>query len=617
MRPLLPLVLALAAAGAEPAATIRVDAARVLHTRTRSPVGINVNYLMDADARRPAGSRPLAAALREARVAWLRYPGGDKSDNLLWTVSAEGRPMTPADPVPSPLRPRLADPAHWPGASALARADGTLAHPVLDFDAFIALCHEVGAEPVVVVAYDEAREISGRDTAPTMAELIASAAAWVRYANVQRGWRVRDWSIGNEAWFKKTLTAEAYVGHVRAFAAAMRAQDPTIRILAHGNDRAWFAAVGACDAADIVDVHDYPMWEYRRGYDEFRARGIGMGKIAEAASHAGRRPLQVTETNAIDWGPSLGAGGWENDNDLGHALAVVEMLGGYVAHPRVEAFQLWNTRWIDNPVPLPPTATDLVDARRSAWRREGAVEPLDGSGPEAIALGGAGGSAKAMVSQVFAVPGTGGGTLSLRASASAAEPWSGAGIDYLDAAGAKIGGASLALRTGPPRMHRLAFAAPAGTDRCQLWIYAGAGVRVELHEVLVDDGTRGSVNDALLPDNAWTPVGQALRLWGEAVGDRVLAIEVEGPVRAWAVRDGEAGEVRVIALNREPSPVAVRLEVAGFAPRWPGSRTALGGTPPDGVRAAPSAPAPVAGEGGATTLTLDPWSATVLRLQPR
>src|SRR5690606_8713792 len=69
----------------------------------------------------------------------------------------------------------------------------------LDFDEFMAMCQNVGGVPVIVVCYDAMyKTMTTNGTRPTRAQLITSAAEWVRYANITKGYGVRYWAIGNE-----------------------------------------------------------------------------------------------------------------------------------------------------------------------------------------------------------------------------------------------------------------------------------------------------------------------------------------------------------------------------------------------------------------------------------
>ena len=65
---------------------ISLDVGAVVADTSRRQIGVNTNYLVDDDANRASALRGLADALREAGVKYLRYPGGEKSDGLLWSV---------------------------------------------------------------------------------------------------------------------------------------------------------------------------------------------------------------------------------------------------------------------------------------------------------------------------------------------------------------------------------------------------------------------------------------------------------------------------------------------------------------------------------------------------
>jgi len=156
--------------------------------------------------------------LREARLPILRWPGGNFSSGYHWRDGV--------GPVDS--RPTRRNPA-WEG----------LEYNLFGTDEFLAFCRIVGCEPLICV--------NGGDGTPE------EAAAWVEYCNgtpdtpmgrlrAQNGhpepYRVRYWEIGNELagrWQVGWTTPGGYADRYRRFAAAMRAVDPTIRLLACGS----------------------------------------------------------------------------------------------------------------------------------------------------------------------------------------------------------------------------------------------------------------------------------------------------------------------------------------------------------------------------------------------
>ncbi len=86
-----------------------------------------------------------ADALKKMEVKYLRYPGGNKSDLYLFS-----------EPPYENAQPALARSGRGAVYNERVIKDyKDYKFDVLDFDEFIALCREVGAEPLVVVADDE------------------------------------------------------------------------------------------------------------------------------------------------------------------------------------------------------------------------------------------------------------------------------------------------------------------------------------------------------------------------------------------------------------------------------------------------------------------------------
>jgi len=65
--------------------TVTVDASNVLKKLTGKENGINLDYLMDGSYLSPAVST--TQALKNIHAKLLRYPGGEKSDNYLFSVA--------------------------------------------------------------------------------------------------------------------------------------------------------------------------------------------------------------------------------------------------------------------------------------------------------------------------------------------------------------------------------------------------------------------------------------------------------------------------------------------------------------------------------------------------
>jgi len=126
-----------------------------------------------------------------------------------------------------------------------------------------------GIEPVLQIPYDDGRFSTG------------TAAALVRYINIERGLNVRYWSIGNEPNQKYSFnnTAEKIATYFRQISVAIKAVDPTIIVTGPdlsfydtsimrplttpgGRDdiTGWYVAPGQKKRyyVDILNFHTYP-----------------------------------------------------------------------------------------------------------------------------------------------------------------------------------------------------------------------------------------------------------------------------------------------------------------------------------------------------------------------
>jgi len=360
-----------------------VDTSRVRAKVNPRALGVNLDYLVDDDRNRPAGSRPLVAALKELGVRVLRYPGGDKSDSYLWSRP----PYDRADPAPA-----VSGDWDWPAMDkSLMMPDRRTwkTHP-LDFDAFMMMARSAGAEASIVVAVDSGFQIAdAHHEAVPMDRLIRTAAEWVRYAKA-KGFPVRCWEIGNES--NTQVGARRYAETALAFAKAMKAADPEARLGAVGE---WGENVGGKDREaglkepwnrvvletagpylDYLIVHDYPNWGWKSyaGYLDrdpdftgaIRGTGAAVRRWAPEKDR-GRIRVALTEYGAIDYMK----GSWANVSDLGHALLLANMIGQYLGEPSLDFATMWNTRWAK---PQEPTAVHDV------------LDPVNGLTPTGMAL---------------------------------------------------------------------------------------------------------------------------------------------------------------------------------------------------------------------------------------
>lgn len=313
---------------------VRVEVDRVLRTGADRVVGVNLNYLRDLDVNRVGGGESLEGALKGLGARWLRFPGGEKSNFHRWAVA----PYEKAGP----------ESLEWYASVAGAR---------MDFDQYMAVVRRVGAEPYVVVGFDP----TGRSKRSRQ-EWVADAVAWVRYANVTKGYGVKFWEVGNENWMEGKLGPVETAEVVREFAEAMKKVDPTILVGASGKGgvEAWWRPFlagegqkrGAGEVIDFVSISLYNAWEWK-GY-EYWLKNPETDLIGEVRrtlavvdrfvpeGKRGKIGIVVAETNSRDYSKD----GWAATNTLGHGLVTFETLARLSAEPRVKSAMVWTTRWV-------------------------------------------------------------------------------------------------------------------------------------------------------------------------------------------------------------------------------------------------------------------------------
>ncbi|GAA1286688.1 cellulose binding domain-containing protein [Saccharothrix xinjiangensis] len=184
------LVVAGPAAQADPDVTVTVNTRAGLEVVHEAAIGVN-HAIWDTHL----GSDAVADLLKDAGVKAMRYPGGSYSDIY-----------------------------HWEDHTA----PGGYVAPNTDFDTFMGGVRRAGGQPIVTANY-------GTGTPE-------EAAAWVRYANVEKGYGVEYWEIGNEnygnghygsGWEADEHPDKSpayYATLVRDYATAMKAVDPTIKV---------------------------------------------------------------------------------------------------------------------------------------------------------------------------------------------------------------------------------------------------------------------------------------------------------------------------------------------------------------------------------------------------
>lgn len=214
--------------------TVTVNARAGLAIVPDTALGVN-----DAVWDSQFGTTATSDLLKAAGVRMMRYPGGSYGDIYHWQDNT---------------------------------APGGYVAPGTDFDTFMASVRRVGAQPMLIANY-------GTGTPE-------EAAGWVRYANVTKGYGAKYWEIGNENYGNGHYGADwepdnhadksptAYADGVIAYADAMKAVDPTVRIgavltmpanwpdglVGGGDPGTWNQTVLSLAGSkiDFVDLHWYP-----------------------------------------------------------------------------------------------------------------------------------------------------------------------------------------------------------------------------------------------------------------------------------------------------------------------------------------------------------------------
>ncbi|THH39972.1 T9SS type A sorting domain-containing protein [Neolewinella litorea] len=334
------------------AVTVRTDA--VLNDVTDLPLGLNLNTLTDAQGNRPADAEPLAAAINRTGVRYLRFPGGEKSDIYAWAAPPYNDPSTSYLLRQSERDWPSNDPDFWDLSA------GKWANNNYNFDQFMADCRATGAEPVVVVAFDGMYlPANNGGTSLTREQALEMAVAWVRYANVTKGYNVKYWELGNETWNGTTYAGRhpgfsTYGRDAAEFARAMKAVDPSILIGINGATFSDFdLALKECAAeVDFLDVHTYPAYGFT-SYDQYISNQLNPNSIVNVAQQAidavpdaavrDKLFIVMTETSATGYQLSSE---WDAGNNLGQALANFDILMQMIQDSRVRFTQFWNSRWI-------------------------------------------------------------------------------------------------------------------------------------------------------------------------------------------------------------------------------------------------------------------------------
>ena len=212
----------------------------------RGTVWIDQLSLMPADAAPGGVRRDVFEKIKLLKPAFIRWPGGNVAQDYHWSWG-----VGPRD-----------ERVTWTNLSWKNEPEPS------DFgtDEFVAFARAAGAEPSITV------NVEGRGAT------VEEAAAWVEYCNGPATTKfgamraanghpapfgVKFWEVGNEIWgdwVRGHSDADTYARNYNRYAKAMRAIDPSIKLIAVGDkDMKWNRTVlrAAGENIDYLAIHHY------------------------------------------------------------------------------------------------------------------------------------------------------------------------------------------------------------------------------------------------------------------------------------------------------------------------------------------------------------------------
>jgi alpha-L-arabinofuranosidase len=295
--------------------------------------------------------------MKDMSVKYIRFPYGHLADNYLWDDDGDyGNTLTPKIASTSQA------PANWDWA--VNQSSGEFIKD-MDFDEYISICNNIGAEPMVVVNILSYKYKNG----PTYEKLKETAKEWVRYANITKGYNVKRWAIGNEVDHHSDLISqEEYKALYTDFATAMKNVDPSIWI-GPGLLGNWHAAMLAHDPdnIDFICVHNY-LYKYdwrNQDYEGWKNTNdilvSNVEKVQKMVTNSSIPDIEihVTEMNSRPWKDN------SDGDDVYRALAYAEMVLNASSFKNVKATYVWNTHgpWAGPEENVPYNILDLDNNR--------------------------------------------------------------------------------------------------------------------------------------------------------------------------------------------------------------------------------------------------------------
>ncbi|MEO9572078.1 MAG: hypothetical protein ABJG40_12870, partial [Polaribacter sp.] len=335
---------------------ITVDTSVRTKQISKNAAGVVSCWLLDSDKERPRKTS-FTDAMKDMGVKYIRFPYGHLADNYLWDADGDwGNTLTPKIASSSQA------PANWDWA--VHKTSGEFIKD-MDFDEYISICNNIGAEPMVVVNILSYKYNNG----PTYQQLKETAIEWVKYANITKGYNVKRWALGNEVDHHSDLiTKEEYKALYTDFATAMKKVDPSISV-GPGLLGSWHADLLAHDPEniDFICVHNY-LYKYDWRNQDYQGwkntNSVLVGNVESVQRIVNNSTIPDTEIHVTE----MNSRPWKNNSDkddIFRALAYAEMVLNASSFEDVKATYVWNTHgpWVGPETNTPYNILDLDNNR--------------------------------------------------------------------------------------------------------------------------------------------------------------------------------------------------------------------------------------------------------------
>jgi len=248
-------------------------------------------------------NRTAITRIKEGGIRMLRFPGGSISDDYDWRSARRWEPNQKKW-------------VHYPYCVSI--------------DQFLEFCREIEAEPLITVNAKMDPDLFPYDGPQWAAEL-------VRYVNIERGWNVTYWEIGNEPDFYTDVTE--YSKLYKEYYNAMKSVDPSIKILGPGVsnwnkydtcewcENEWFPGfINLSGGGDIFSYHFYAN-DLPEPLLDRPARIEGYTRDIKGYFNTYHPEIDGIELAITEW--NTGAGG-QDSASFEAALFGAEMLGEFI-----------------------------------------------------------------------------------------------------------------------------------------------------------------------------------------------------------------------------------------------------------------------------------------------